>query len=51
MKVAIEPLFGVLLAQQSERANALDDVVFPAVGRGGVVNWKGAKSWKMTNDE
>ena len=38
---AVEALFGMLLAEQGEGADALDDVVLPAVGRGGVVDGEG----------
>src|SRR5260221_9293452 len=38
MEIAVQSLFGMLLSQQSEGADALHNVVLPAVGREGVVD-------------
>ena len=38
METAVESFFGMLLLEQSERADGLDDVVFVAVGGGTVMN-------------
>src|ERR1043166_3809355 len=38
MKFAIETLFRMFLPQQCQSADALDDVILPAVCRAGVVN-------------
>src|SRR5439155_19730335 len=40
MIIALQTLFRMCLAQQCEGADALDDVVLPAIGRKLVVNWK-----------
>jgi hypothetical protein len=46
MVFAVQVLFGMGLAEQGEGADALDNVIFPAVGRRGVVNGKGGDAGK-----
>src|SRR5262252_3105739 len=41
MEFALQALFGMVLPEQGEGADALDDVVLPAVGRGCVVDGEG----------
>ena len=45
MEFAVEPLFGMWLAEEREGADALDDVVFPTVGGRGVVGGESSKGW------
>jgi len=45
MVLAIEALFGMWLAKEREGADALDDVVFPTVGRRGVVDRETSNGW------
>ena len=47
MEFAVKLLIRVFLAQQGERANALDDVVFQAVFRRGVTDRRGGYEWKL----
>ena len=48
--LAVEALFGMGLAEQGQGADALDDIVLPAVGREGVVGRErsdGGKTWSV----
>src|SRR5262249_37164457 len=44
--MAAQPFFRMLLAQECQSADALDDIVFPAVGRKLVMNRQGSDAWQ-----